>query len=162
MMESIFHRPQHRMMYTKKVLQTRIGAFIELSLFFIISMLPLPVSIIIPLLVAISIGSIKIRNVKWTHVGFDMRNFTVKNISAGIAVALIYFLLFHYIVDVILNHWFYGIDLRELGNIRADFLNLLMWLVMSWTVAAIFEELIFRAYLINRLQDLIGKNRFCN
>jgi len=71
-------------------------------------------------------------------------------------VALLYFLLFKYLISPLLNLWFPGVNLNAIGNIKGDYQKLIIWLIISWTVGAIFEEFIFRGYLLNRLKDLFG------
>jgi uncharacterized protein len=143
-------------MTLKKVLQTKWGASIELFLFFLISILPIQLGLIIPLLVFISIGSMKSRKLKWAGVGFSFADFTIQKILTGVIVALLYFLLFQYLITPLLNLWFPGVNLNAIGNIRGDYQKLALWLITSWTVGAIFEEFIFRGYLLNRLKDLFG------
>jgi len=45
------------------------------------------------------------------------------------------------------------------ANIRGNFVALLGWLAVAWTLAAFGEEMIFRGYLMNRLADLVGRTR---
>jgi uncharacterized protein len=143
-------------MTLKKVIQTKWGASIELFLFFLISILPIKLGLIIPLLVFISIGSMKSRKLKWIDLGFSFSDFKIKKIIIGVIVALIYFLLFEYLITPLLNSWFPGVNLNAIGNIKGDYQKLIIWLITSWTVGAIFEEFIFRGYLLNRLKDLFG------
>jgi len=145
-------------MALEKTLRTKWGTLIELSLFFLISMLPLQLGLLIPLLVFISIGSMKTRKVKWVDVGFTFADFKIKNIIIGIIVACLYFLLFEYLISPFLNTLFPSANLDAIGNIKGDYQKLLLWLITSWTVSAIFEEFIFRGYLLNRLADLFGNN----
>jgi membrane protease YdiL (CAAX protease family) len=44
-------------------------------------------------------------------------------------------------------------------NIRGNFMGLLGWLAVAWTLAAFGEEIIFRGYLMNRIADLVGRTR---
>lgn len=145
-------------MALKNILQSKTGTWLELFLFFLVSILPLKLTIIIPLLACISIGSMKIRKLKWTDVGFAISDFKIKTVVLGILLAFIYFLLFNYLVDPLLNLWFHGPNLDAIGNVKGDIPRLIMWLIASWTIAAIFEEFIFRGYLVSRLADLFGES----
>ena len=71
-------------MTLKKVIQTKWGAAVELFLFFLISILPIKLGLIIPLLVLISIGSMKSRKLKWSDVGFSFADFKIQKIIAGV------------------------------------------------------------------------------
>ncbi|MEP7255964.1 MAG: CPBP family intramembrane glutamic endopeptidase [Ferruginibacter sp.] len=41
---------------------------------------------------------------------------------------------------------------------KGNVLKFLIGLLLSWTTAAFFEEILFRGYLISRLIDLMGEN----
>ena len=71
-------------------------------------------------------------------------------------MAFLYFLLFKYLISPLLNSWFPAANLEAIGNIKGDYQKLLVWLITSWTIGAIFEEFIFRGYLLTRLRDLFG------
>jgi membrane protease YdiL (CAAX protease family) len=143
-------------MTLKKVIHTKWGASIELFLFFLISILPIKLGFIIPLLVFISIGSMKSRKLKWVDVGFSFPDFKIQKIIFGVTVALIYLLLFQYLISPLLNSWLPDVNLNAIGNIKGDYQKLIIWVITSWTIGAIFEEFIFRGYLLSRLKDLFG------
>ena len=48
------------------------------------------------------------------------------------------------------------IDLSQLSGLRGDLPALLLWLTVSWTLAAFLEEMVFRGYVVNRLNGLVG------
>ena len=48
---------------------------------------------------------------------------------------------------------------NRFGNIEADIPAYLMWLTLVWTHSAFFEEMLFRAFIINRLIALLGNNK---
>jgi len=48
------------------------------------------------------------------------------------------------------------IDLSRFAGLRGNWRVLLAWLLLAWTSAAMGEELLFRAFLISRLQMLFG------
>ena len=45
------------------------------------------------------------------------------------------------------------------GNLFDRILALLGWIILTWTLAAFGEELVYRGYIQNRLVDLTGDNR---
>jgi membrane protease YdiL (CAAX protease family) len=51
-------------------------------------------------------------------------------------------------------------DLSQFNTIRGDMGVLFLWLILSWIYAALAEEMVYRGYLLNRLADLFGRNRF--
>src|SRR5258708_3298731 len=107
-------------MTLKEIMQTKWGASIELFLFFLISILPLKLGLIIPLLVFISIASMKSRKLKWMDVGFSFADFKIQKIIFGVIVALIYILLFQYLISPLLSSWLPGVNLNAIGNIKGD------------------------------------------
>jgi uncharacterized protein len=52
-------------------------------------------------------------------------------------------------------HWA-PIDLSRFAGLSGDWQVLAVWLLVAWTSAAIAEELVFRAFLMSRLQLLFG------
>jgi membrane protease YdiL (CAAX protease family) len=48
------------------------------------------------------------------------------------------------------------LDLSRFAGLRGDWHRLAWWLLVAWTSAAIAEELVFRAFLMSRLQILFG------
>ena len=49
-----------------------------------------------------------------------------------------------------------GYVLNRFGDIEGDVPMYLMWMGLVWTHAAFFEEMLFRAFLINRLSAFLG------
>ena len=145
-------------MKIKKVLEKKWGISIELLLFFTIAMSTIQLGIIIPLLIVIYIISVKTRHLKWIDIGIDKTDITFKNILLGIALAGFYYIIFYYIIDPILDPLLPPTNIQTFENVKGDVGQLLTWLLISWTIAAIFEELLFRGYLINRLIDLMGNS----
>jgi hypothetical protein len=47
-------------------------------------------------------------------------------------------------------------DTSEFADLEGDLPRLLLFLALSWTLAALVEELAFRGYLLTRVTDLIG------
>ncbi|HYN67458.1 MAG TPA: CPBP family intramembrane glutamic endopeptidase [Ornithinibacter sp.] len=47
-------------------------------------------------------------------------------------------------------------DTSEFAELEGDFPRLLLFIALSWTLAALVEELAFRGYLLTRFTDLIG------
>lgn len=47
-------------------------------------------------------------------------------------------------------------DTSEFASLEGDLARLLLFVALSWTLAALVEELAFRGYLLTRITDLIG------
>ena len=143
-------------MQLKTFLETKLGVAIELLLFFAVALSTFQLGIVIPILVVIAIGSLKIRKLKYRELGFIKTDFKLKNILLGIGVAFFYFGLF-YFIDPFLSRFTNG-SLPEVFDIKEDIPKLIIGLIVTWTVAAFGEEILFRGYLIRRLIDLIGES----
>lgn len=140
----------------KLFLQTKSGTALELLLFFAVAMSTLQLGIIIPVLVVLVIGSMKIRKIKYINLGFSKTDFTAKNIFMGIMTAFFYFILFQYFIDPLISQ-IAPENLPAIFMMKGNIPKLILGLIASWTIAAFFEEIIFRGYLINRLIDLFGE-----
>ncbi len=51
------------------------------------------------------------------------------------------------------------INLSQFAGLRGNLPALIVSLILTWTEAAFIEEMVFRGYLLNRLADLIGRDR---
>ncbi len=49
-----------------------------------------------------------------------------------------------------------AINLSQFAGLKGNLLALLVSLVLTWTEAAFIEEMFFRGYLLNRINDLLG------
>ncbi len=47
-------------------------------------------------------------------------------------------------------------DLGQFSGVRGNGLQLVAWLAFTWLFTVILEEVVYRAYLINRIVDLLG------
>lgn len=144
-------------MQLNKFLQTKQGTALELIVFFSAALSTRQVGIIIPVLVILSIGSIKVRNIKYSDIGFFKTDFRFRKIVQGMALGFLYFVLFHYFIDPLISQFTIG-ETPSIFKIKGNPLELIFWLIISWTIAAFGEELIFRGYLITRLTDLFGRS----
>jgi len=147
-------------MKLQAVLQKKWGISIELLVFFIIAMSTIQLGVTIPLLVALFIISMKTRQLKWIDVGFDTSDIKLKHFIVGILIAGFYQIIFYYIIEPGINLWLPPANIDSIGSIKGNLGKLITWVLISWTIAAVFEELIFRGYLINRLTDLLGNSLF--
>jgi len=144
-------------MQPEKFLQTKLGASLEMLLFFAVAMSTFQLGIIIPILIVLAIGSLKIRKLKISDIGFIKTDFKLKKILIGFAIAIFYFAMFHFLIDPFLSKSING-NLPAVFDIKGNIQKLIIWLIVTWTVGAFGEEIIFRGYLINRLINLIGES----
>lgn len=145
-------------MKLNETLATKWGTAAELSLFFFIALSTAQPGITIPLLIIIYVISVKTRHLKWIDVGIDRTTIKFRNILIAILIAAGYQLLFHNIIDPVIDKLFPPADLDTFGDMKGNIQLLALWLLVTWTVAAVLEEVLFRGYLVNRLLDLLGGN----
>ena len=50
-------------------------------------------------------------------------------------------------------------DLHDFADLRGNITLLLIYLALTWTLAAFGEEMVWRGYLMNRVADLVGGTR---
>jgi membrane protease YdiL (CAAX protease family) len=145
-------------MKLKEVLKTKLGVSIELLVFFIIALSTFQLGIIIPLLIVLYIISMRTRQLKLIHIGFDSADIKLKLILLGIFIAVAYHLIFNYAIEPALDSWLPSSNLKAFGNIKGNLRQLLILLLITWIIGAVLEELLFRGYLVNRLLDLFGNS----
>lgn len=101
-------------------------------------------------------ASLRLRGLRWKDVGFSRprcwRNAFLIGIAAGIAMEA--FELF--VSQPLLARWFAKMpDLSDLGELRGHLGTALLFLGLSWTLAAFGEELVYRGYLMNRFAGVL-------
>jgi membrane protease YdiL (CAAX protease family) len=86
----------------------------------------------------------------WTRVGL-----------LGICIGIGFQFLSLHVIEPILARFTGQLpDLSQFAALKGNTQFLLMWLAISWTVAAFGEEVVYRGYFMNRITDLIGKTQF--
>jgi len=50
-------------------------------------------------------------------------------------------------------------DVSNFAAIKGDTKFLMTWLAITWTVAALGEEIVYRGYMMNRISDYFGKKK---
>lgn len=104
--------------------------------------------------------SLFIRKIGLTGIGLTLpksnRRIVFLGIGGGI---LLQFLSLHVLEPLLAKLTGHLPDLSQFSALKGNIQFLLMWLAISWTVAAFGEEIVYRGYLMNRVTDLIGKTR---
>jgi membrane protease YdiL (CAAX protease family) len=143
-------------MNLKEILKTKKGTAVELLIFFIVALSTLPMFLSAVILFPLAFTSLGIRNIEWKQIGFDFKDFGIKKIGIGIAVAVLYHYADEYLIDPVASK-FAPPGLPEIFSMKGNVNKLIIGLILSWTTAAFLEEILFRGYLLNRLTDLIGE-----
>ncbi|MFC1996817.1 lysostaphin resistance A-like protein [Chloroflexota bacterium] len=140
----------------------QLAAFIEILI--VIAIYVLKINGLLPMskIPILLIGSVSLwlRRSGWRQIGMDKPESWTKTILLGVGIAVLD-TVFGLIVTLPVLHQITGemMDLQQFNPIRGNPRELLFWLVLSWTYAAIAEEMVYRGYFLNRLADLFGRHK---
>lgn len=104
--------------------------------------------------------SLRLREERWSTIGFARPRRMGRAIAIG-AVAGLALELFAVFVTTPWISALFGVepDYSELKEIRGNLALLLVFLALSWTLAAFGEEVTFRGFLMKRVAELFGGSR---
>lgn len=156
-----------------QIRDTRWAAALELALFLGLFLLlgwlfPGPVVVVgipFPIRTAVKLvfctGALWLRGSGWRAVGLGRPTHWRPTVLVGIGTGLAWQAISSLVVNPLISHWLgRENDLSAFANLANGNLGALaLWLVITWTFAAFGEELVYRAYLITRLTDLVGTTR---
>lgn len=112
-----------------------------------------------PYLLALGWTSMAIRGIRWKDLGLGLApgwpRLVLIGVVAGIALQAQEFFVTQPILVAITGKY---PDLTDFLDLVGNFKLLLILIVLSWLLAGIGEELVWRGYLMNRITDLVGKN----
>lgn len=113
-----------------------------------------------PFLFAFAWISLRVRRISWRSIGFMRYKSWPATLLLGLAAGLILEAFELFISQPFLIHVLHKNpnleDFRDLiGNIRLT----LVFLGLTWTLAAFGEEMVYRGYLMNRVADFFGRTR---
>lgn len=116
----------------------------------------------IPTIIILGIIAVSflIRKEKLQTLGFR-KNSSWLNMMMTILVLVVIWTLLHLSVFMpVLNHLTGTTqDLSAFENLKGNFNQLLFFLILTWTLAAFGEEIVYRGYLQKRILDLFGDTR---
>ena len=98
--------------------------------------------------------SLRARKLRWRDVGLSAPSAIVPTLFISMTAAVAYQAADIYIF-VPVTERFTGadLDLAAFNSLRGNLLGLVQALLVSWSLAAFMEELVFRGYLFNRLSQ---------
>ncbi|GAB4580762.1 MAG: hypothetical protein Fur0022_35040 [Anaerolineales bacterium] len=104
---------------------------------------------------------LRLRGRLWRDLGLRAPENWNKTLLLGIGGGLLYFLLANWGIAPFVQSLFDAEkDLSAFDSMVGNFPMLLVWLAAAWTLAAFGEEMLYRGYLQNRLEDLIPNASF--
>ncbi len=93
----------------------------------------------------------------WSFFGIGQK-LNIKTIINSVWITILYFFATG-IIDGVLQHYLGDHDLSSLDNLRGEFSNYAVMMVIMWVFAALGEELLFQGYYMKRLAKLFGGTR---
>jgi hypothetical protein len=115
-----------------------------------------------PSLLLLLVGwlSLWLRRSGWRAVGLRRPASWPRTVLSGVAIGIAYdaadVLAF---LPALRRLTGQAVQVEQLGALRGDLGALLVWLALTWTLAAFGEELAYRGYLLNRIVDTLGRSR---
>lgn len=141
----------------KKVLW-KIISVVEL----IIAVMAIVFDLFIPTLIilGIIILSLLIRRENISILGFKKPKNFIGMLLVILLSVIVWSLLQLSLFMPVLNHLTGTVqDLSSFENLKGNLSNLLFFLLLTWTLAAFGEEIVYRGYFQRRIIDIVGDNR---
>ncbi|MHA2503069.1 MAG: CPBP family intramembrane glutamic endopeptidase, partial [Candidatus Kariarchaeaceae archaeon] len=112
-----------------------------------------------PIMVIIFWGLLRWRGKSWADLGLQFTEW--KKIVLPVTVITATYLLVNIFLLVPLLSTITGsqLDLSLFDDLTGNWLALLGAIAVSWILAGLGEEMVYRGYLMNRVVDLVGDNR---
>ena len=119
----------------------------------------LPISQTIYLLPLIWIV-LRVKKESFASIGFSIQNINFKQtIVIGVVIGIVLELIATYFTTPAISQYFNTEpDLSEFSDLKGNAVLLIVYLLLSWGLAAFGEEICFRGYLMNRLAGLFNNN----
>jgi membrane protease YdiL (CAAX protease family) len=97
---------------------------------------------------------------RWSEIGFARPENFGWAIAVGVLAGVLMELFAVYVTTPLISG-FFGTepDYSQLKEIRGNLILLLIFLGLSWTLAAFGEEICFRGFLMKRLAQIFGESR---
>jgi membrane protease YdiL (CAAX protease family) len=110
-----------------------------------------------PVLLLLAWVSLRRRGLGWSAIGLTRPRNITRAIVLGVVAGVGYAFLSMYLLDPLIDRLAaQPADLSEFAAVRGNVPMLVFWLVLSWTLAAVGEEVTYRGYVMNRAADLFG------
>ncbi len=101
-----------------------------------------------------------LRGVGWRSLGLRRPTSWWSTLLLGFAIGVGYQYFSLYVLEPLIARATGNLlDVSQFAPLIGNMFFLFLSLIVSWTLAAFGEELVFRGYLMNRVADLVGSNR---
>jgi membrane protease YdiL (CAAX protease family) len=113
-----------------------------------------------PYLLLLGWISLRMRGLGWKQVGFTRPRSWGKAVLWGVVAGIVTEAIELFITQPLLVRWTGKMpDLSDVTAVEGNWKLLLIFLALTWTLAAFGEELVYRGYLMNRVSGLFGNTR---
>lgn len=113
-----------------------------------------------PFLLAFGWISLRLRRLNWRAVGLSLYRSWKMTLGWGIAAGVLLEAVELFVTQPLLVRWLgKQPDLEVFRAVRGNIKLFLLFLALSWTLAAFGEEMVYRGYLMNRVADLFDRTR---
>jgi len=104
--------------------------------------------------------SLWLRKSGWRDLGLRRPASWLRTIGIGTVVGVVYQAISIWLVLPMLQQMTNEpLDLSQFTSLYNNVSLLILWLAVSWTIAAFGEEMVFRGYLLNRVADLFERSQ---
>jgi membrane protease YdiL (CAAX protease family) len=114
----------------------------------------------VPYLFAIAWASLRLRHLQWRDVGLRLyrnwRTTLLIGVAAGVAIELLELFFTQPLLVRITGQM---PDLSAFNRVAGNVRWLAISLILTWTLFAFGEEMVFRGYLMSRIAGLLGQSR---
>jgi len=101
-----------------------------------------------------------LRGVGWRDLGLRRPSSWLSTLLLGVAIGIGYQYFSLYVVEPLIARITGDLpDVSQFAPLIGNTFFLFISIILSWTLAAFGEELVYRGYLMNRFADLVGSNR---
>ncbi len=112
-------------------------------------------------LLALGWASLRLRGMGWKDIGLRVYRTWPRTIAIGVLCGVGIEALELFVTQPLLvkltHKW---PDLSDFAGLRWNWKLLPLAILLTWTLAAFGEEMVYRGYLMNRVADLFGRKRF--
>ena len=104
--------------------------------------------------------SLWLRRSSWRQLGLSRPTSWLRTIGIGAIIGLVYQAVSILLVVPFLRQITHEpLDLSQVASVYNNLPLLMLWLTVTWTLAAFGEEMVYRGYLFNRVADLLEHSR---
>ena len=123
---------------------------------------PFPFFTYAPICLLMVIGVLKLQQAPFSVTGFRFSDFSIKIIPIGLAVAIGWISVYHFLIQPLLSYTFHitDADVSDFYFIRKHFINYLFIVLAAWLVAGGYEEIIFRGFIQSRFAELFKTKKY--